>query len=120
MSLFAYHFTRRLLHEAGWPRKLGLFKGEGYDARLVDAVFAQAIIWAAALGAERPTLAVQMLAEQFVDKDWEGEGAPNVRTYVEDKREEADSAWNTAVSPEEAVQLIPLAGPTAALSVEQF
>ena len=37
MSLFAYHFTRRLLHEAGWPRKLGMFKGEGYDARVVDA-----------------------------------------------------------------------------------
>jgi len=42
MSLFAYHFTRRMLHEAGWPRKLGLFKGEGYDARVVDAVYTQA------------------------------------------------------------------------------
>lgn len=44
MSMFAYHFGRGVLHEAGWPRKLGLFKGEGYEARVVDAVFAQAIV----------------------------------------------------------------------------
>lgn len=120
MSLFAWHFTKRVLHEAGWPRKLGRFKGEGYDARVVDAVFSEAIIWAASLGAERPSLAVQMIAELFVDEDWESDGAPNLKMYVEDRRGQTGSPWNTAVSPEEAVQLLPVADRTAALSVEQF
>jgi hypothetical protein len=120
MSLFAYHFARRLLHETGWPRKLGLFKGDGYDARVVDAVFAEAIVWAAALGAERPSLAIQMIAELFIDKEWDGEGAPNIRSYVEDLRQQTENPWNTAASPDEAVQLLPVADRTAALSVEQF
>ena len=32
MSILAYYFASQLLGEDGWPRKLGRFKGEGYDA----------------------------------------------------------------------------------------
>ena len=28
MSMLAWYFAKRVLHEAGWPRKLGRFKGE--------------------------------------------------------------------------------------------
>lgn len=118
--LLAWAFAKRLLHEAGWPRKLGRFKGEGYDMRMVDLAIAEAMTWGAALGAERPSLALQMIAEMYDDRDWEGEDAPNVKVYVEELRENTESPWNTAASPQEAVHLQPWADIGAALSVEQF
>ena len=54
MSILAFYFASQLLGEAGWPRKLGRFKGEGYDAVMVDMAFAQSIDWAAGLGAGGP------------------------------------------------------------------
>src|SRR6478736_1164029 len=102
MSTFAFYFTTQLLREAGWPRKLVRFKGEGYDTTVVDFAFAQSIDWGAALGARRPRIALQMIAEIFRDRDWEGDDAPNVKAYVEGgKQREAPSS--TGASPQEAV-----------------
>ena len=79
MSIFALYFATQLLREVGWPRKLGMFKGEGYDAVVADAVLAQSIDWGAAIGAGRPRVALQMIAEMFRDRDWEGDDAPDVK-----------------------------------------
>lgn len=121
MSLFAYHFARGLLNQAGWPRKLGLFKGEGYDVVMVDEAYGQAMDWGAALGAERPSLALQMIAEIFFPRDWEGEDAPDMKGYVEELRDLAEKPWETAASPQEALALPRFAGKGgSALSVEHF
>jgi hypothetical protein len=116
MSIFAFYFAAQLLREAGWPRKLGMFKGEGYDAAMVDVVFAQSIDWGAALGAGRPLLAHQMMAEMFRERDWEGEDAPDVKVFVEGKSE----SWSTVASPQEAVEPPQFAKGMATMSVEQF
>jgi hypothetical protein len=115
--LLAWAFARRLLHEAGWPRKLGLFKGEGFDTTMVDVAFAQANELGAALGAERPSLALQMIAEMYDDRDWEGGDAPDLKVHVEELRK---LAWGTAASPQEAAPLPAFAAAGAALTVEQF
>jgi hypothetical protein len=115
--LLAWALARRLLHEAGWPRKLGLFKGVGFDAAMLDVAFEQANELGAALGAERPSLALQMIAEMYDDRDWEGEDAPDLKVYVEGLRK---LAWATAASPQEAVPLPSFADSGAALTVEQF
>jgi len=99
MSIFAFYFTVQLLREAGWPRKLGMFKGEGYDTLIVDTAVAQSIDWGAALGAGHPRVALQMIAEMLRDRGWEGDDAPNVKAYVEGRT----SDWSTANSPQEAV-----------------
>jgi hypothetical protein len=116
MSIFAFYFAQQLLSEAGWPRKLGILKGEGYDAAMVDAAFAESINWGAALGAERPPLALQMMAE-IHQGDWEGDDAPNLKHLVESLR---GTPWGTAASPREAVPPPEFAKGMKTLSVEQF
>jgi hypothetical protein len=91
MSIFAFYFTTQLLREGGWPRKLGRFKGEGYDTTVVDAAFAQSIDWGAALGAGRPRIALQMIAEMFRDRDWECDNRPDVKSFVS----RSDDTWST-------------------------
>ena len=117
VSIFAFYFAAQLLTEAGWPRKLGRFKGQGYDALIVDAAYAQSIDWGAGLGAGRPKLALSMIAEMFRDRDWEGDHAPNVKMVVESLREAPSAA---AASPQEAVEPPQLAKRMSTISVEQF
>jgi hypothetical protein len=116
MSIFAYFFAGNLLLEMGWPRKLGILKGEGYEAWIVDAAFAQAMDWGAALGAERPLLALQMMAE-IHQGDWEGDDAPNLKHLVESLR---GTTWGTATSPREAVPPGAFAKHFKTLSVKEF
>lgn len=123
MSIFAFYFATQLLRQAGWPRKLGMFKGVGYDAVMVDAAFAQSIEWGAALGAGRPQLALPMIAAMFPDRHWEGDHAANVKGVVQGRREDEPrwGPWGTAASPQEAVpSRIQFATGMAALSHEQF
>jgi hypothetical protein len=119
MSIFGIYFAMQLLREMGWPRKLGMFKGEGYDTFIADSAVAQSIDWGAALGAGRPRLALQMIAEMFRDRDWEGDDAPDVKAFVEDVSE---GTWSTAASPQEAVQQVQLAKHwrKSTISVEEF
>jgi hypothetical protein len=120
-SVLALYFASGLLAEMGWPRKLGMFKGEGYDTSLADMAVGNAIDWGAALGAGRPRLAVQMIAEILRDYDWEGDDPPNIKAIVDGASEEG--SWSTAASPQEAVHLIPpvnVAWPKSTISVEEF
>jgi hypothetical protein len=84
----------------------GMFKGEGYDTFIADTAVAQSIDWGAALGAGCPRLALQMIAEMFRDRDWEGDDAPDVKGFLEGASE---GTWSTAASPREAVQPVQLA-----------
>jgi hypothetical protein len=117
MSIFAFYFASNLLLEMGWPRKLGRFKGMGYDAIIVDAAYAQSIDWGASLGAGRPRLSLQMIAHMFRDRDWEGDDAPNVKAFVEAAIEDS---WAAAASPQEASTPTQLAERMSTISFEQF
>ena len=63
----------------------------------------------------------RMIAEMFLERDWEGEDAPDMKKFVEDLRGQSARPWATAASPHEAVSLPRFDdGSWAALSVEQF
>ncbi len=117
MSIFAFYFAGNLLREAGWPRKLGMFKGEGYDATIVDLAWGQSMDWGAALGAGRPRLALQMIAEIYRGVDWESDDAPDFKVFVERAQEGPLSA---AASPQQAVQLPQFAERMSTISLKQF
>jgi hypothetical protein len=116
MSIFAFYFATQLLREAGWPRKLGRFKGVGYDALIAENAYAQSIDWGAALGAGRPRIGVQMIAEMLRDKDWEGDDAPDVKVFVEGSEE----VWAKSASPQAVVQSPPIWKGRSTISVEEF
>lgn len=106
MSIFGYYFIGSLLRDAGWPRKQGLFRGEAYDTTIVDAAIDQMVDWAASLGAGRPTIALQMIAEMFRDRNWDGDDAPQIKTFIDGARESWKGALNAA--PREILQPIRL------------
>ena len=63
MSIFGFYFVSEILREAGWPRRKGVFNSTAViDTIILDGATDQMIDWAAALGAGRPTLALQALA----------------------------------------------------------
>lgn len=107
MSILGFHFVSSLLREAGWPRKRGMFKGDGIDTIITDAAIDQMVDWAAALGAGRPSLALQIIAEMFRDRDWDSDDAPQITTFISVARKTWDNAPKAA--PREVVQPIRLA-----------
>jgi len=65
MSMFGFYHVVCVLRHAGWPRKLGFLKGDGYDTLIADQAIIQMLNWGAGLGAGRPDRSVQILAEIF-------------------------------------------------------
>jgi hypothetical protein len=119
MSIFGYYFVGSLLREAGWPRKRGLFRGEAYDTAIADAAIDQMVDWAASLGAGRPALGLQIIAEMFRERNWDGDDAPQIETFISGARE----SWYTApaAAPREIVRPIRLASAFgAAISPKDF
>lgn len=106
LSIFGFYFVGSLLREAGWPRKQGLFKGEGYDTLIADAAIDQMVNWAASLGAGRPNLALQIIAEIFRDRSWDNDDAPEIEMFVNGARASWDGTPDA--SPREVVQPIQL------------
>jgi hypothetical protein len=102
LSIFGYYFVESLLRQAGWPRKRGLLRGEAYDTAIADAAIDQMVDWAASLGAGRPPLALQIIAEMFRDRNWDGDDAPEIKTFIDGARE----SWNVtpSTSPREIVR----------------
>jgi hypothetical protein len=119
VSIFAQYFAIQLLGHMGWPRKLGRFKGEGYETAIADLAIAQSIDWGASIGAGHPRIALQMIAEMFRDRDWDGDDPPNVKVFVEGVRQQP--TW-TAGSPREAVRPLQLetSWPKSTITVEEF
>lgn len=105
MSIFGFYFVTSLLREGGWPRKQGILGGEAYDTLIADSAIDQMVDWGAAIGAGRPRLALQMIAEMFRNRDWGSTDAPDVKVFIES----VQGTWSTALSPREAVQPIRLA-----------
>lgn len=92
MSMFGFYFVQNLLKQAGWPRKKGFLGGPVYDTFLVDQVIDQMLGWAASLAAGHPGLSLQMIAEMFRDRDWDGDDPPDVKMVIDGSRAE----WNKA------------------------
>jgi len=99
MSMFGFYYVGSMLREMRWPRKQGFLKGEAYDSKIVEATIGQMVDWAAALGAGRPSLALQMIAEMFRDRDWNAEGAPSIEMFISRSRETWDQ--NPSAAPKE-------------------
>ena len=91
---------------------------------MVDLVFAQSIDWAASLGAGRPHIALQMIAEMLRDNDWEADDALDAKMFVAEARREEKprwGPWRSADSPREAVpSKVQFGTGMSALSQEQF
>jgi len=91
MSNFGFYFITKILSQTGWPRRRGLFSSEAIvDSIMADIVINEMIDWAAALGACRPKLALQVIASILKDKDWEGENAPRIVDFIN----HAKDIWN--------------------------
>ena len=90
---------------------------------MVDLIFEQSIDWGASLGAGRPYISLGMIAEMFRDRDWDGDDPPNVKVFVEGRREDEAQwgPWQSANSPQEAVpSKVQFGTGMSALNHEQF
>lgn len=115
MSIIGFHFVTGLLREAGWPRRKGHFNSTAVvDTLILDHAIDQMIDWAAALGAGRPTLALQTIANIFRDHDWTSDGRPHLQVLLENAKG-GNGNWGAsgAVAPHEALQPIRFAGADA-------
>lgn len=115
MSIFGFYFVTGLLREAGWPRRKGLFNSTAViDTIILDEAINQMVDWGAALGAGRPTLALQAVAEMFRDRDWSSDGRPDIRAFIESARAENEN-WRVplSIAPHDVVQRTRLSGDDA-------
>ena len=104
MSIFGFYFVSGMLREAGWPKKQGILRRNVVDTNVLDAVVGQMVDWAAALGAGRPKLGLQVLAEMFKDRDWSHDNAPSIQKFIEGERSQ-NSQWagGAATAPSEII-----------------
>ncbi len=115
MSIFGFYFVSGILREAGWPRRKGVFNSTAVvDTIILDSAIDQMVDWAAALGAGRPTLALQAIAEIFRGRDWSSDDRPKINVFIEAARTEQES-WRAtdAIAPHEVVQATRYAGADA-------
>lgn len=94
-----------MLGQMGWPRRSGLFNSNAViDTTIAEASTAEMIDFAAAIGACRPKLALQILACMFKDRNWEDENAPQILLFIEN----AKNDWNSkkGSSPREIIKPI--------------
>jgi hypothetical protein len=102
VSIIGFYFFTSLLHETGWPRKQGLFRRLVVDTTVVDVTIDQMITWGASLGAGRPALALQIIANMFRNRNWDGDDAPQIEVVINSCRKPRDEAPHA--SPQEYVQ----------------
>lgn len=112
MSIFGFYFVSGLMQEAGWPRRKSVFNSTAVvDVMILDHAIDQMIDWAAALGAAYPRLALQTMAEVFRDRDWNSDGRPDIKSFIDAARRENESWRGTDVlAPHEVVQRARFAG----------
>lgn len=119
MSILGFYFVGSLLRKAGWPRKQGLFRAVTIDTAVADLAINQMVDWGASLGAGRPTIALRIIAEMFRDRDWEGDNAPDINTFVNSSRESWDASPDaTPCDIVQPVRLSPTLG--KAISAKRF
>ncbi len=83
MAVFGLYYTKNMLRLMDWPRKQGLLKKEYIDRTVFNMTVNQMVDWAAAIGAGKPNLALQIIAYIFRSKDWDGADAPDIKMFVE-------------------------------------
>jgi len=108
MSMFGFHFVTGLLQEVGWPRRKGLFNGTAViDTTILDSAIDQMVDWAAALGAGRPTLALQIVAEAFRDREMQNFERRGIKILIEGGRTE-NERWRVteAIAPHDIARPI--------------
>lgn len=121
MSIFGFYFVSGLLQEAGWPKKKGLFKKEVIDTIILDGAIDQMVDWAAGIGAGRPTLALQAIAEMFRGRDWNGDNAPSIKRFIESVRAENESWRETnIIAPRDVVKPTRFAKAHPTLDAKKF
>lgn len=105
MSIFGFYFVSGLLREAGWPRKKGLLNKAVLDTAILDAAIFQMIDWAACLGAERPMLALQAIAEIYRERDWNSDDVPEISKLINGLKAK-DELWRatSGVVPRDVVR----------------
>ncbi len=118
MAIFGLYYTKNMLRLMDWPRTQGTFKKSQYiDSTIFDGTIDQMVDWAAALGAGKPKLALQIVAYIFKDADWEGADPPQLRQLCEEmnaKYREESADFNTT-APHDIVHRVHIAetfGPT--------
>lgn len=80
MAIFGLYYTKNMLRLMKWPRTQGVLKkGQYIDSTIFDSTIDQMVDWAAAIGAGKPKLALQIVAYMFKDADWGGPDAPQVK-----------------------------------------
>jgi hypothetical protein len=122
MSIFGFYFVTGLLREAGWPRRKGFLNNTAViDTTILDSAIDQMVDWAAALGAGRPTLAIQTIAEMFRDRDWIGDERPNIKVFIESARTENEN-WRAAgaIAPHDVVKPARFAGTGRTIDAKDF
>jgi hypothetical protein len=88
MAIFGLYYTKNILRLMQWPRSQGIIKKSQYiDSMIFDSTIEQMVDWAAALGAGKPWLALQIIAYTFRDADWEGVDPPQLKRFCEELNE---------------------------------
>lgn len=85
MAIFGLYFTKNMLRIMKWPRTQGVLKKSQYiDTTIFDSTIDQMVDWAAAIGAGKPKLALQVLAYMYSDKDWGSPDGPKIKMFAEE------------------------------------
>jgi hypothetical protein len=86
-------------------KEAGLFRRNVVETIILDAAVGQMVDWAAALGAGRPKLALQVLAEMFRDRDWSNDSAPSIQKFIEELRAKSNEwAGAQTIAPREIIR----------------
>lgn len=82
MPAYGKYYINGVLGATKWPRKQGVLGKEVVDVTILDVSIDQMVDWAAAIGAGRPKLAVQVLASLYNDRGWDTDHPPDVEMFV--------------------------------------
>ncbi len=111
MSVFGLYYTKNMLTIMKWPRTQGLLKKQYIDSAIFDSTIDQMVDWAAALGAGKPNLSLQIIAYMFKDADWESADAPKIKMFVDEMRAEHQNRGGNSgeKSPHDIIQPVRIA-----------
>jgi hypothetical protein len=88
MPAYGTYYIKGVLGATKWPRKLGVLAKEVVDVTILDVSIDQMVDWAAAIGAGRPKLAVQVLASLYNDSGWDTDNPPDIEKFIGIQEEE--------------------------------
>lgn len=72
---FPTFFFTGALSAAGWPRRVGILRRQVVDGGVAHSVHSELLKRGMAIGAANPPLAVQLITDQFAERDWDAQPA---------------------------------------------